>query len=72
MLTCIRSVNKTDSSCLVSQFGSLHQLVSASIDELSLCHGIGEKKVKRMFDAINNPFRQRKRGKIDSDRAEGA
>ena len=46
LLSSVRSVNKTDSAHLLSQFGSLKALVSAPMDELSLCPGIGEKKVR--------------------------
>ena len=60
VLTSIRSVNKTDSSYLVAQFGTFKQLVGASMDELSLCHGIGERKVQRLFNAFNKPFRKKR------------
>mmetsp|Transcript_5250 Transcript_5250/g.7645 ORF Transcript_5250/g.7645 Transcript_5250/m.7645 type:complete len:223 (+) Transcript_5250:569-1237(+) len=56
ILTSIRSVNKTDSAQLMSQSGSFKSLVSASMDEISLCPGIGEKKVRRLHDAFNKPF----------------
>lgn len=56
VLTTVRSINKTDSSQLLSQFGSLKQLIGTPMDELSLCPGIGEKKVRRLFDAFHKPF----------------
>lgn len=55
-LCTIRSVNKTDSAQLLSQFSSIKQLMAASEDELSLCPGLGEKKVKRLWDAVHKPF----------------
>ena len=49
-------VNKTDASQLLSQFGSVKQILTASVEELSLCPGIGEKKVKRLWDTFHKPF----------------
>jgi DNA excision repair protein ERCC-1 len=64
-LCTVRSVNKTDSAQLLSQFSSIKQIMAASEDELSLCPGLGEKKIKRLWDAFHKPFsskraRQRK------------
>lgn len=56
VLCAVRSVNKTDSSQLMSQFGTLRGLVAAPMDELSLCPGIGEKKVRRLYEAFHKPF----------------
>ena len=56
VLCAIPSVNKTDSIQLISQFGSLNAVMNADVDELSLCPGVGEKKVKRLFDAFHKPF----------------
>lgn len=47
VLGSVRSVNKTDSVQLISQFGCWKNLVSASLEELSVCPGVGVKKVKR-------------------------
>lgn len=55
-LGSVRSVNKTDSSQLLMQFGNLKSLVTASMEDLRHCPGIGEKKVRRLFDAFNKPF----------------
>ena len=55
-LCAIRSVNKTDSAQLMSQFGTLRGLMRAPMDELSLCPGIGEKKVRRLYEAFHKPF----------------
>jgi len=35
---------------------SVKNLMNASLEELSLCPGIGEKKVKRLFETFNTPF----------------
>ncbi|XP_066386796.1 DNA excision repair protein ERCC-1-like isoform X3 [Miscanthus floridulus] len=44
-LTSIRHVNKTDVVTLGSSFGSLSQIMNASMEELARCPGIGERKV---------------------------
>ena len=31
-------------------------MLIADVEELSLCPGVGEKKVKRLFDAFHKPF----------------
>ena len=41
-------------TCL--QFGTFKNIVNASLDELSVCPGIGPKKVKRLHDAFHRPF----------------
>lgn len=55
-LCTVRSVNQTDSGQLLSQFGSVKQIMAASEDELTLCPGLGEKKVKRLWEAFHKPF----------------
>eukprot|EP00978_Attheya_sp_CCMP212_P002957 scaffold6068_cov65-Attheya_sp.AAC.1 len=59
VLGSIRSVNKTDAAQLLSQFSSLRAVMAASMDELSLCPGMGEKKVRRLYDALHKPFSSR-------------
>ena len=56
LLGAVRSVNKTDSAQLLSQFGTLKNVITATIKELQQCPGIGEKKVRRLFDAFHKPF----------------
>ena len=56
---CRGGVNKTDAQQLVTQFGSLRAAMSASMDELGLVPGLGEKKVKRLHDAFHKPFSTR-------------
>ncbi|KAF0930458.1 hypothetical protein E2562_032887 [Oryza meyeriana var. granulata] len=55
-LTSIRHVNKTDVVTLGSTFGSLSQVMNASMEELARCPGIGERKVKRLHDTFHEPF----------------
>lgn len=55
-LGCIRSVNKTDSVTLLSQFENVKNIMTASLEDIRQCPGIGEKKAKRLFDAFHKPF----------------
>jgi DNA excision repair protein ERCC-1 len=56
VLGSVRSVNKTDSSQLLAQFGTWRNLVGASVEELSVCPGVGVKKVRRLYEAFRRPF----------------
>ncbi|KAF9149764.1 ssDNA endonuclease and repair protein rad10 [Linnemannia schmuckeri] len=55
-LTQIPSINKTDIVTLSSTFGSLKNIMDASADELGLLPGFGERKVKRLLEAFDQPF----------------
>ncbi|XP_040176912.1 DNA excision repair protein ERCC-1 isoform X2 [Rana temporaria] len=55
-LTTVKSVNKTDSCTLLTTFGTLSDLASASREDLSLCPGFGPQKAKRLFDTLHEPF----------------
>uniref|UniRef100_A0ACD5TNC2 Uncharacterized protein n=1 Tax=Avena sativa TaxID=4498 RepID=A0ACD5TNC2_AVESA len=57
-LTSIRRVNKTDVITLGSSFGSLSRIMDASMEELARCPGIGERKVKRLYDTFHEPFKR--------------
>lgn len=73
VLCTVRSVNKTDAAQLVGQFGSLRALVLASADEISLCPGIGEKKVRRLWESFHRPFSTaavRKKRKLEREAEE--
>lgn len=52
----VRKVNKTDSSQLLMQFGSMKSLVTSSEEELTSCLGIGGIKARRLFYAFSEPF----------------
>ncbi|KAJ0390919.1 hypothetical protein ATCC90586_010517 [Pythium insidiosum] len=56
VLTTVRSVNKTDVVTLLSTFGSVQGVFSASLEELSLCPGVGAKKVRQLVETFNEPF----------------
>ena len=45
-LTVVRGVNKTDVLTLGCTFKSLSAVLGASMEELALCPGIGERKVR--------------------------
>eukprot|EP01117_Protostelium_nocturnum_P009891 TRINITY_DN3523_c0_g1_i2.p1 TRINITY_DN3523_c0_g1~~TRINITY_DN3523_c0_g1_i2.p1 ORF type:complete len:265 (+),score=46.04 TRINITY_DN3523_c0_g1_i2:130-924(+) len=67
-LTSLRGVNKTDVQVMIESFDTVKGLINASMEELTMCPGIGEKKVKRLLHAFNQPFRQsniRKQSKIN-------
>ncbi|KAM0934407.1 putative ERCC1/RAD10/SWI10 family, RuvA domain 2, restriction endonuclease type II [Dioscorea sansibarensis] len=57
-LTAVRHVNKTDVVTLGSAFGSLSGIMDASMEDLARCPGIGERKVKRLYDAFHEPFKR--------------
>ncbi|EYU33192.1 hypothetical protein ABFS82_06G147800 [Erythranthe guttata] len=57
-LTSVRHVNKTDVVTLGSTFGSLSNIMDASVDDLARCPGIGERKVKRLYDTFHEPFKR--------------
>ncbi|KAL6642819.1 hypothetical protein ACP70R_021000 [Stipagrostis hirtigluma subsp. patula] len=57
-LTSVRHVNKTDVVTLGSSFGSLSRIMDASMEELARCPGIGERKVKRLYDTFHEPFKR--------------
>ncbi|KAI3704312.1 hypothetical protein L1987_74529 [Smallanthus sonchifolius] len=57
-LTSVRHVNKTDVVTLGSTFGSLSHIMDASMEDLARCPGIGERKVKRLYDTFHEPFKR--------------
>ncbi|GMH13166.1 hypothetical protein Nepgr_015007 [Nepenthes gracilis] len=57
-LTAIRHVNKTDVVTLGSTFGSLSNVMDASMEDLARCPGIGERKVKCLYDTFHEPFKR--------------
>ncbi|KAK9071558.1 hypothetical protein SSX86_007986 [Deinandra increscens subsp. villosa] len=57
-LTSVRHVNKTDVVTLGSTFGSLSNIMDASMEDLARCPGIGERKVKCLYDTFHEPFKR--------------
>uniref|UniRef100_A0A2N9I3K8 DNA excision repair protein ERCC-1 n=1 Tax=Fagus sylvatica TaxID=28930 RepID=A0A2N9I3K8_FAGSY len=57
-LTTVRRVNKTDVVTLGTTFGSLSHIMDASMEDLARCPGIGERKVRRLYDTFHEPFKR--------------
>ena len=58
VLTLVRSVNKSDVLTLITTFGSIAGIASASVEELLLCPGLGEKKAKAVHAAFHSSISQ--------------
>lgn len=56
VLGSVRGINKTDVSTLAFNFGPLKNIASASEEQLRRCPGMGDRKVARLFTAMNQPF----------------
>lgn len=56
VLTSIRSVNKTDVATLMGVFGNFGGICRATEEEMQVCPGLGEKKVKRLHKILHEPF----------------
>lgn len=57
-LTTVRHVNKTDVVTLGTTFGSLSHVMDVSMEDLARCPGIGERKVKRLYETFHEPFKR--------------
>ena len=55
-LCTIRPLNKTDVATLHATFGSLSAMMGASGEQLSLCPGLGERKVRKLLETFDEPF----------------
>ncbi|KAL7029442.1 hypothetical protein ACKWTF_006246 [Chironomus riparius] len=55
-LTAIKSVNKTDAATILTNFGTLENLVKASESQLASCIGLGPKKAQQLIKLFNEPF----------------
>ncbi len=58
VLTNVRSINKTDVLTLLDTFGSVENLCKANEQQLVLCPGLGDLKVKRLHAALHAPFKK--------------
>jgi DNA excision repair protein ERCC-1 len=67
LLSTVKSVNKTDVTTLLDSFGSLGRVFTATEQQLLLCPGLGEKKVRRLHQVLNEPFQKRQRLKNEKD-----
>ena len=57
-LTSVKSVNKTDAVTLLTTFGSLENIVKASIEDLTLCPGFGPQKAQRLYKVLHQTFKR--------------
>ncbi|XP_015604296.1 DNA excision repair protein ERCC-1 isoform X2 [Cephus cinctus] len=55
-LTSVRSVNKTDATNLLSNFGTLSDIIKATPHKLELCPGFGTQKALRLHKMLHEPF----------------
>lgn len=55
-LTSIKSVNKTDAMTLLTNFGTLGNLIQASESKLNVCPGFGLRKAQMIVKVFNEPF----------------
>lgn len=55
-LTSVRSVNKADVLTLSTHLGSMRRILLADEEDLSLCPGLGSKKVSVLTAAFTEPF----------------
>lgn len=62
-LTSIKSINKNDVVTLANTFGSLKSMMSASVEEISLCPGFGETKVRRLYDTFHASWKKKPKKK---------
>lgn len=69
-LTSIRGINKTDVATLGFTFGSLSKVAQATREELRTCPGMGERKVARLYAAMNQPFKTSEPWEISGAAAE--
>lgn len=56
VLTNVKSVNKTDVITLLESFDNFKGICSATEEQLMMCPGFGDKKVKRLFQSLHEPF----------------
>ncbi|VDP02293.1 unnamed protein product [Soboliphyme baturini] len=56
LLTSIKSISNSDAQAMITTFGSLKNIAQASVEELALCPGMGLKKAKKLYEAMNREF----------------
>lgn len=66
VLTSIGGVNRTDVVTLLTAFENMKQLTEQTPTRLATCPGIGGKKAKQLYEAMNQPFM--KQGKQNTTR----
>lgn len=56
VLTTVPSVNKTDAMMLATNFATMGDTMEARKEDLALCPGLGDLKIKRLLDVFSAPF----------------
>ncbi|XP_013412183.1 DNA excision repair protein ERCC-1-like [Lingula anatina] len=69
-LTTVKSVNKTDAMTLISNFGSIENIINTSEEELSFCPGLGPQKAQRLHALFHEPFLKSKKRKLTQDKSD--
>ncbi|KAF8064639.1 ERCC1 [Scenedesmus sp. PABB004] len=57
-LGCVRGVNRADAAMLASRFGSLAEILTAEVEQLTACPGLGPVKARRLLEAFRQPFKR--------------
>ena len=55
-LKSTKILNKTDISNLIEKFGSLKTIITASVDELLSCSGMGQTKCNKLVALFKSPL----------------
>lgn len=67
VLTTVRSINKTDVTTLMDVFGTMSNICQASEVQLTMCPGLGGKKIKRLLEVLHEPFEPMKKTKYQDN-----
>lgn len=65
-LTSVKSVNKTDCITLLTSFDSFEKVSKASVEDLTLCPGVGPQKAQRLYNVLHEPFLKERRRKTEN------
>ncbi|XP_077288518.1 DNA excision repair protein Ercc1 [Arctopsyche grandis] len=65
-LSSIKPVNKTDAMTLLSTFGTLGNIISASENKLAQCPGFGVRKATKLYKVLHRPFLNKRTNTRDS------
>ncbi|XP_053658938.1 DNA excision repair protein ERCC-1 [Anopheles marshallii] len=57
-LTNIKPVNQTDAMILLQNYGTLGKLINTTEEKLSMCSGLGPRKVKKLHKTFSENFRK--------------
>lgn len=57
-LTSVKSVNKTDAGTLIDAFGTMEDIVGATIEDMAMCPGFGPQKAQRLHKVLHENFKK--------------